>query len=220
MRPPRQAEFAERQFRMHWAHEGLLERETEAAAARVGVDMTTYSMLLSLQHRDITPEDFEVLTCLDSTLQKKTLRQADLDTLLPSWRVDERASAEDESTEQKCSICLERLEAGQAARKLPCEHIFHAECIDRRARETDPLTAPPCVLAMLAMSGTGGTPSFSGRWLTGSSRVCPVDGRAVLPDEQEEQEGAAQEGAAACASCVGEAHAHAAEDEGEGEDAC
>ena len=44
---------------MHWAHEGLLEREAEAAAARVGVDMTTYSMLLSLQHRDITPEDYE-----------------------------------------------------------------------------------------------------------------------------------------------------------------
>ena len=54
-----QAELADR-YRLHWAHDGLLARETEVAAARVGVDMSTYSMLLSLQHRDITPEDYEV----------------------------------------------------------------------------------------------------------------------------------------------------------------
>ena len=29
-----------------------------------------------------------------------------------------------------CTICLSDLRVGNKVRKLPCEHIFHEECID------------------------------------------------------------------------------------------
>lgn len=35
--------------------------EREAAAASAGVDVGTFSMLMDLQHRDITPEDYDLL---------------------------------------------------------------------------------------------------------------------------------------------------------------
>ena len=48
-----QAELAERHHRILW------EKEARANAAELGMDMQTYTMLLSMQHRDITPEDYE-----------------------------------------------------------------------------------------------------------------------------------------------------------------
>merc|ERR1719409_1700111 len=29
----------------------------------------------------------------------------------------------------KCSVCLEPMQAGSTIRRLPCAHIFHADCI-------------------------------------------------------------------------------------------
>ena len=55
--PPRatlQAELAERHNRLLW------EREAQAHATELGMDLYTYNTLLSMQHRDITPEDYEV----------------------------------------------------------------------------------------------------------------------------------------------------------------
>ena len=51
---PTQAEMALRHHRLLW------DREASAAAERVGVDLRTYNTLLALQHRDITPEDYDV----------------------------------------------------------------------------------------------------------------------------------------------------------------
>ena len=39
----------------------LFEREAAAGAERCGVDLGTYATLLELQHREITPEDYDVL---------------------------------------------------------------------------------------------------------------------------------------------------------------
>ena len=35
--------------------------EREAAAVSAGVDIATFTMLQSMQHRDITPEDYDTL---------------------------------------------------------------------------------------------------------------------------------------------------------------
>ena len=48
-----QLELAEHHNRILW------EREAHANASELGMDIHTYNMLLSMQHRDITPEDYE-----------------------------------------------------------------------------------------------------------------------------------------------------------------
>ena len=159
--PPRatlQAELAERHNRLLW------EREAQAHATELGMDLYTYNTLLSMQHRDITPEDYDVLKGLDESLQKKTMTQEEIDARLPSFAVADIADDADAPTSsgsdggapapaaalQQCTICLERFETGQRARRLPCAHVFHAECVDR--------------------------------WLTGSSCVCPGCGKGVKPE--------------------------------------
>ena len=61
--------MAERHLRRMW------NREAAAAAERVGLDLGTYTSLLELQHREITPEDYDVLQQLDVSTQPKTLEQ-------------------------------------------------------------------------------------------------------------------------------------------------
>ena len=75
--------MAERQLQRLW------DLEAAAAAERCGVDMMTYTTLLELQHRDITPEDYDVLQALDTTTKRQTLSQHDLDARFPAWRVGE-----------------------------------------------------------------------------------------------------------------------------------
>ena len=67
----------------------LLEMEAAAAAERCGVDLNTYTTLLELQHRDITPEDYDTLQLLDSANKPKTLSQSLLDAKFPVWTVPE-----------------------------------------------------------------------------------------------------------------------------------
>ncbi|KOO52825.1 hypothetical protein Ctob_014212 [Chrysochromulina tobinii] len=78
-----QTELAERTLRR------LLEMEAAAAAERCGVDLNTYTTLLELQHRDITPEDYDTLQLLDSANKPKTLSQSLLDAKFPVWTVPE-----------------------------------------------------------------------------------------------------------------------------------
>jgi hypothetical protein len=63
--------------------------EAAAAAERCGVDLNTYTTLLELQHRDITPEDYDTLQLLDSANKPKTLGQSLLDAKFPVWTVPE-----------------------------------------------------------------------------------------------------------------------------------
>merc|ERR1712226_41925 len=60
------------------------------------------------------------------------------------WRLLGLGSGTKEEHEMlgACSICLETLSPGQTARRLPCMHVFHTDCIDRwlrRGRPTCPL---------------------------------------------------------------------------------
>jgi hypothetical protein len=63
--------------------------DAAAAAERCGVDLNTYTTLLELQHRDITPEDYDTLQLLDSANKPKTLSQSLLDAKFPVWTVPE-----------------------------------------------------------------------------------------------------------------------------------
>ena len=166
LRAQLQASLAARHRALLW--------EREAAAAAVGLDLGTYETLAAMQHRDITPEDYDVLQRLDENSQKKTLSQRALAERMPvlrvEWAPDDGA---DEAPppgsppppaacggtalrifeEPTCAVCLEKLAVGQFARQLPCRHVFHVECIDR--------------------------------WLTENSNLCPEDGLPVLGEEEE-----------------------------------
>ena len=85
---------------------------------------------------------------------------------LPTARVAERFFDPDAASKdaggnaeaETCPICLDVLEAGDEVRELPCEHIFHLECVDEwLAREA---TCPRC--RHRADAPSSGRPSISG----------------------------------------------------------
>jgi len=59
----------------------------ETGANRAGVDVPTYNLLLDLQHRDITPEDYDTLRRLDSSVAPRTLPLEKLQQLAPSFHI-------------------------------------------------------------------------------------------------------------------------------------
>jgi len=127
--------------------------EREAAAVSAGVDLSTYNLLMDLQHRDITPEDYETLRRLDSSVQPKTLSLAKLELTCPSWTVPgapTRSGTAHSITKESCCICLECFACGDRLRRLPCKHLFHLDCIDE--------------------------------WLTTSSDICPECSQPVVDD--------------------------------------
>lgn len=153
----RRARAAPRSYGDVWAH-------ITAAAAQVGVDAATYAQLWQLQHREIDPEDYDVLQRLHAAVKPKTLERAELERF-PTARVGSRGqliakaeacgaggsaalpagcSADGFASGAPCVICQEELRLGELVRVLPCAHIFHQPCIDS--------------------------------WLTGANTTCPVDG--------------------------------------------
>ncbi|KAJ3593057.1 hypothetical protein NHX12_005395 [Muraenolepis orangiensis] len=44
---------------------------------------------------------------------------------------EEEEVADEEDTEEKCTICLSILEEGEDVRRLPCMHLFHQLCVDQ-----------------------------------------------------------------------------------------
>jgi len=195
LRAQLQAEVALRHHRLLW------DREVSAAAERVGVDLRTYNTLLSLQHRDITPEDYDVLQCLDTNVKPKTLSQETVDEMLPSWVVP--LPQRDPATEY--------LQPGQLPGQVP-----HLEARDTQPhKEKEPTsdtspseqrrtaqgTAPGCCAPAVAADSrcyiclerfVGGQLARTlpcghyfhvaciDPWLTNNSVVCPVDSRAAV----------------------------------------
>ena len=82
------------------------------------------SRLVELQHRELSPEDYELLLLLDDTIAPKTVHLHLLNSI-------DQASAEAVGLlGELCSICMESYEASQKTKRLPCEHYFHNKCID------------------------------------------------------------------------------------------
>ncbi|XP_019643376.1 PREDICTED: uncharacterized protein LOC109484512 [Branchiostoma belcheri] len=77
--------------------------------------------LVDLQHRDLTPEDYELLLLLDDAVAPKTVSSKmirDLKTV----RVES-------SSDAPCAICFDPYEVGQIQKVLNCGHAFHVQCI-------------------------------------------------------------------------------------------
>lgn len=78
---------------------------------------------VSLQHRDLTPEDYDLLLMLDEQVAPKAVEQKTLD----SFKTDEVTS---QTEGENCAICMDQYELGQVRKFLPCGHVFHGPCID------------------------------------------------------------------------------------------
>ena len=103
-------------------------------------------LLLELQTRDITPEDYDLLLELDSKVKAKTV-EANKVAAIPDRKIsvssDSGSSDRDDGKPRPtCVICLEEM-VNCMSKTLPCGHAFHSKCISR--------------------------------WLTENSRFCPVD---------------------------------------------
>ena len=81
------------------------------------------NILINLQNRDLTPEDYELLLRLDERVAPKTVTQDILDT----FKTDVVTESEVNET---CAVCIEAYQLGQERKHLPCGHIFHQNCID------------------------------------------------------------------------------------------
>lgn len=85
--------------------------------------------LISLQHREITPEDYEYLARLDELVKKKTVQDNILDKL-KTRTIDAELLEELQRDQEVCGICLDAYALDQVIRYLPCGHKFHVDCID------------------------------------------------------------------------------------------
>lgn len=81
------------------------------------------SFLISLQHREMTPEDYDMLLRLDEGVAPKTVST----DLLHTFKTDIVGA---DCVGQECAVCMERYELEQKRKFLPCGHAFHADCID------------------------------------------------------------------------------------------
>lgn len=81
------------------------------------------SVLINLQHRDLTPEDYDLLLRLDESVAPKTVDKS----LLDNFKTD---VVDNNSAGDICPVCMDAYEIGQNRKFLPCNHVFHAKCID------------------------------------------------------------------------------------------
>ncbi|XP_060078019.1 uncharacterized protein LOC132557540 [Ylistrum balloti] len=87
------------------------------------LDSALVNVLITLQHRDLTPEDYETLLRLDENVAPKTLQK----DVLESFRTD---IVNESGVHETCSICMDQYTIGQSRKFLPCNHVFHTNCID------------------------------------------------------------------------------------------
>lgn len=81
------------------------------------------SVLINIQHRDLTPEDYELLLRLDESVAPKTVDKSMLD----NFKTD---IADTNCVGDICPVCMDAYEIGQNRKFLPCNHVFHSKCID------------------------------------------------------------------------------------------
>ena len=105
-------------------HPAALKYELKSNNIPDGATGAHMDKIIDLQHRDLTPEDYELLLMLDESIAPKTVSE----NLLRSLAVMTVESAE--AIGELCSICMEIYHASQTVKKLPCAHVFHEQCID------------------------------------------------------------------------------------------
>jgi len=108
-------------------YEADLRRAMAASSTAKHESGLTLQQLLELSQRDLTPEDYEMLLLLDSTVAKKTVAAAAVDRL-PA-RVLAASDALVSPAVSACSVCMGDYAVGERVSELPCHHAFHSDCL-------------------------------------------------------------------------------------------
>lgn len=80
------------------------------------------NLLISIQDRDLTPEDYDLLLRLDERVEAKGVQAAAVE----AFKAD---VVEEGDTDETCAVCMEAYTVGEARKYLPCGHRFHSDCL-------------------------------------------------------------------------------------------
>eukprot|EP01127_Copromyxa_protea_P013496 TRINITY_DN3649_c0_g1_i1.p1 TRINITY_DN3649_c0_g1~~TRINITY_DN3649_c0_g1_i1.p1 ORF type:complete len:288 (-),score=27.57 TRINITY_DN3649_c0_g1_i1:102-965(-) len=88
----------------------------------------SFYQLNDLANRELTPEDYDLLLMLDTTVAKKTTDEATLSNL-------QEIIVSNDKIGDLCMICMSDYEPGEKITELPCDHCFHPECVGTWLRD-------------------------------------------------------------------------------------
>ncbi len=88
--------------------------------------------IVDLQHRELGPEDYELLLLLDKNIAPKTVSTSFLTSLQVVIVGDANLLGE------LCAICMDAYQEYDKAKQLPCKHYFHESCIDNWLSNASP----------------------------------------------------------------------------------
>ena len=93
----------------------------------LGVTMATFRELRSLQAREITENDYDLLMRLHAKPNKKVLSDEQLAAVTETFECKECLPCAGET----CAVCLSEMAPGTTLCRLKCsgQHAFHADCI-------------------------------------------------------------------------------------------
>jgi len=100
--------------------------------------------LVQLQFRALRPEDYERLSRLDESVERRGIVSEDVVNQLRVHRADECGAAE-------CQICLEDAKPDELMTRLPCGHAYHRHCVHRWLTEYRG-HCPVCAVPLVEMA--------------------------------------------------------------------
>lgn len=104
-----------------------------------GLDTDLATFLLSLQDREITPNDYEILLQLDNfAVADKKKRAGRIIKRLQSEILEDASAYNNE----QCVICMDSYAEGEKIKSLLCGHRFHSECLDSWMSNSGCTTCP------------------------------------------------------------------------------
>lgn len=95
--------------------------------------------LFRLQFRDVTPDDYDLLTLLDEVVPKREVLPHSLVHSLPCVLASECPGV------SRCPVCLVEFSDMESVVRLPCSHAFHPECVTRWLTQCKD-TCPVCLM--------------------------------------------------------------------------
>ena len=91
------------------------------------------SIIRSLEHRELTQEDYDMLLTLDSGPQQQGSIPMHIINSFPLFKINNETDKKRIRLDEEgiCKVCAVKIRHGEVARQIPCGHGFHRECIDR-----------------------------------------------------------------------------------------